>query len=390
MKKIIILTLILILNQGSASAYSDKPVNNLLSEAMEYELNNQKELFYNISTYAQGKEVITFYSGKGYTATYQPKYKEYTFLKDNTIISTIFDSYKKSSPLLYLKKPGVEFILEDKEESRTINYGYLPVDESISFYNMLQLIRSKGNNLIYSNNILTGSFSDDKLPDGFRKLVYSDGKNSFNFKVIFKNRKIESYEIFMNSDIGKRFVKVTYNKSKRVLRWPPANKIIKRSVLEETITKLSKPSEKIKSLSSNLSLEGIRKEINKDTVLDYSFVAKTKDGFVLFNNRHGQKNFEEALCFSKIEEIKSYQACDESNIPEFTEPMKFYTEAILKAIDSKIEPGLLLELLDAIGHSLYFQEPEVDGYESNISYSWFYINVVERYLSQFSEKILVI
>ena len=40
MKKIIILTLILMLNQGSASAYSDKPVNKLLSEAMEYELNN--------------------------------------------------------------------------------------------------------------------------------------------------------------------------------------------------------------------------------------------------------------------------------------------------------------------------------------------------------------
>ena len=77
-------------------------------------------------------------------------------------------------------------------------------------------------------------------------------------------------------------------------------------------------------------------------MLDYSFLAKTKDGFVLFNNRHGQKNFEEALCFSKIEEFKSYQACDESNIPEFTEPMKFYTEAILKAIDSKINYEYIL------------------------------------------------
>ena len=70
--------------------------------------------------------------------------------------------------------------------------------------------------------------------------------------------------------------------------------------------------------------------------------------------------------------------------------MKFYTEAILKSIKEEIEPNLLLEVLDAINHSLYFQEPEVDGYESNLSYSWFYVNVVERYLSNYKEKVLVI
>jgi hypothetical protein len=280
--------------------------------------------------------------------------------------------------------------LEDKEESRVLNYGYLQIDNSISFYNMLEYIKSKGSNFAYSGNTLTGSFSDDKLPAGFDQLIYSDGKNKFSFKVIFKNRKIESYEIFMKSDIGIRNVKVAVNKSKRVIRWPSEYKVISRSLLESEITKLSKPSEKIKTLSSNLGLEAIRTSLNSDKALDYTTVAKTKNGFVIFNSRHGQKNYEDARCFSLLEEYKQAKECDKSDIPEFTEPMKFYTEAILKAIKDELEPGLLLELLDAINHSLYFQEPEVDGYESNQSYSWFYVNVVERYLSNYKEKVLVI
>ena len=390
MKKILVLIVFILLNHETAYAYSDKPILSLLTEAIKHEEKNNKELFYYITGYAQGKTPINFYSGNGYIATYQPNFREYTFLKNKTIISTIFTSNKNTTPLISLKKPKAEFILEDKEESRVLNYGYLQIDESISFYNMLEYIKTKGSNFAYSGNTLTGSFPDDKLPTGFDQLIYSDGKNKFSFKVIFKNRKIESYEIFMKSDIGIRNVKVAVNKSKRVIRWPSEYKVISRSLLESEITKLSKPSEKIKSLGSNLSLESIRKDINKDKVLDYSYVAKTKDGYVLFNSRSYQNNYEEALCFSKIEEFKNYRKCDKSDIPEFTEPMKFYTEAILKAITEEIKPNLLLELLDAINHSLYFQEPEVDGYESNLSYSWFYVNVVERYLSNYKEKVLVI
>jgi hypothetical protein len=389
MKKILVLIAFVLLNHETAYAYSDKPIINLLTEAIKHEEKNN-ELFYFITGYAQGKTPINFYSGNGYIATYQPNFREYTFLKNKTIISTIFTSNKNSTPLLSLKKPKAEFILEDKEESRVLNYGYLQIDNSISFYNMLEYIKSKGSNFAYSGNTLTGSFSDDKLPAGFDQLIYSDGKNKFSFKVIFKNRKIESYEIFMKSDIGIRNVKVAVNKSKRVIRWPSEYKVISRSLLESEITKLSKPSEKIKTLSSNLGLEAIRTSLNSDKALDYTTVAKTKNGFVIFNSRHGQKNYEDARCFSLLEEYKQAKECDKSDIPEFTEPMKFYTEAILKAIKDELEPGLLLELLDAINHSLYFQEPEVDGYESNQSYSWFYVNVVERYLSNYKEKVLVI
>lgn len=389
MKKILVLIAFVLLNHETAYAYSDKPIINLLTEAIKHEEKNN-ELFYFITGYAQGKTPINFYSGNGYIATYQPNFREYTFLKNKTIISTIFTSNKNSTPLLSLKKPKAEFILEDKEESRVLNYGYLQIDNSISFYNMLEYIKTKGSNFAYSGNTLTGSFSDDKLPAGFDQLIYSDGKNKFSFKVIFKNRKIESYEIFMKSDIGIRNVKVAVNKSKRVIRWPSEYKVISRSLLESEITKLSKPSEKIKSLSSNLGLEAIRTSLNIDKALDYSSVAKTKNGFVIFNSRHGQKNYEDARCFSLLEEYKQAKECDKSDIPEFTEPMKFYTEAILKQIKEELEPGLLLELLDAINHSLYFQEPEVDGYESNQSYSWFYVNVIERYLSDYKEKVLVI
>jgi hypothetical protein len=389
MKKILVLIAFVLLNHETAYAYSDKPIINLLTEAIKHEEKNT-ELFYFITGYAQGKTPINFYSGNGYIATYQPNFREYTFLKNKTIISTIFTSNKNSTPLLSLKKPKAEFILEDKEESRVLNYGYLQIDNSISFYNMLEYIKTKGSNFAYSGNTLTGSFSDDKLPAGFDQLIYSDGKNKFSFKVIFKNRKIESYEIFMKSDIGIRNVKVAVNKSKRVIRWPSEYKVISRSLLESEITKLSKPSEKIKSLSSNLGLEAIRTSLNIDKALDYSTVAKTKNGFVIFNSRHGQKNYEDARCFSLLEEYKQAKECDKSDIPEFTEPMKFYTEAILKSIKDELEPGLLLELLDAINHSLYFQEPEVDGYESNLSYSWFYVNVIERYLSNYKEKVLVI
>ena len=389
MKKILVLIAFVLLNHDTAYAYSDKPIINLLTEAIKHEEKNN-ELFYFITGYAQGKTPINFYSGNGYIATYQPNFREYTFLKNKTIISTIFTSNKNSTPLLSLKKPKAEFILEDKEESRVLNYGYLQIDNSISFYNMLEYIKTKGSNFAYSGNTLTGSFSDDKLPAGFDQLIYSDGKNKFSFKVIFKNRKIESYEIFMKSDIGIRNVKVAVNKSKRVIRWPSEYKVISRSLLESEITKLSKPSEKIKSLSSNLGLEAIRTSLNIDKALDYSSVAKTKNGFVIFNSRHGQKNYEDARCFSLLEEYKQAKECDKSDIPEFTEPMKFYTEAILKQIKEELEPGLLLELLDAINHSLYFQEPEVDGYESNQSYSWFYVNVIERYLSDYKEKVLVI
>jgi hypothetical protein len=389
MKKILVLIAFVLLNHETAYAYSDKPIINLLTEAIKHEEKNN-ELFYFITGYAQGKTPINFYSGNGYIATYQPNFREYTFLKNKTIISTIFTSNKNSTPLLSLKKPKAEFILEDKEESRVLNYGYLQIDNSISFYNMLEYIKSKGSNFAYSGNTLTGFFSDDKLPAGFDQLIYSDGKNKFSFKVIFKNRKIESYEIFMKSDIGIRNVKVAVNKSKRVIRWPSEYKVISRSLLESEITKLSKPSEKIKTLSSNLGLEAIRTSLNSDKALDYTTVAKTKNGFVIFNSRHGQKNYEDARCFSLLEEYKQAKECDKSDIPEFTEPMKFYTEAILKAIKDELEPGLLLELLDAINHSLYFQEPEVDGYESNQSYSWFYVNVVERYLSNYKEKVLVI
>jgi hypothetical protein len=389
MKKILVLIAFVLLNHETAYAYSDKPIINLLTEAIKHEEKNN-ELFYFITGYAQGKTPINFYSGNGYIATYQPNFREYTFLKNKTIISTIFTSNKNSTPLLSLKKPKAEFILEDKEESRVLNYGYLQIDNSISFYNMLEYIKTKGSNFAYSGNTLTGSFSDDKLPAGFDQLIYSDGKNKFSFKVIFKNRKIESYEIFMKSDIGIRNVKVAVNKSKRVIRWPSEYKVISRSLLESEITKLSKPSEKIKSLSSNLGLEAIRTSLNSDKALDYSTVAKTKNGFVIFNSRHGQKNYEDARCFSLLEEYKQAKECDKSDIPEFTEPMKFYTEAILKSIKDELEPGLLLELLDAINHSLYFQEPEVGGYESNQSYSWFYVNVIERYLSNYKEKVLVI
>jgi hypothetical protein len=389
MKKILVLIAFVLLNHETAYAYSDKPIINLLTEAIKHEEKNN-ELFYFITGYAQGKTPINFYSGNGYIATYQPNFREYTFLKNKTIISTIFTSNKNSTPLLSLKKPKAEFILEDKEESRVLNYGYLQIDNSISFYNMLEYIKTKGGNFAYSGNTLTGSFSDDKLPAGFDQLIYSDGKNKFSFKVIFKNRKIESYEIFMKSDIGIRNVKVAVNKSKRVIRWPSEYKVISRSLLESEITKLSKPSEKIKSLSSNLGLEAIRTSLNSDKALDYSTVAKTKNGFVIFNSRHGQKNYEDARCFSLLEEYKQAKECDKSDIPEFTEPMKFYTEAILKSIKDELEPGLLLELLDAVNHSLYFQEPEVDGYESNQSYSWFYVNVIERYLSNYKEKVLVI
>ena len=389
MKKILVLILFLLLNHETAYAYSDKPIINLLTEAIKHEEKNN-ELFYFITGYAQGKTPINFYSGNGYIATYQPNFREYTFLKNKTIISTIFTSNKNSTPLLSLKKPKAEFILEDKEESRVLNYGYLQIDNSISFYNMLEYIKTKGGNFAYSGNTLTGSFSDDKLPAGFDQLIYSDGKNKFSFKVIFKNRKVESYEIFMKSDIGIRNVKVAVNKSKRVIRWPSEYKVISRSLLENEITKLSKPSEKIKSLSTNLSLEAIRTSLNSDKALDYSMLAKTKNGFVIFNSRHGQKNYEDARCFSLLEEYKQAKECDKSDIPEFTEPMKFYTEAILKSIKEEIEPNLLLEVLDAISHSLYFQEPEVDGYESNQSYSWFHVTVIERYLSNYKEKVLVI
>lgn len=390
MKKILVLIVFLLLNHETAYAYSDKPIINLLTEAIKHEERNNKELFYYITGYAQGKTPINFYSGNGYIATYQPNFREYSFLKNKTIISTIFTSNKNSSALKALKKPKAEFILEDKEESRVLNYGYLKIDDSISFYNMLEYIKTKGGNFAYSGNTLTGSFSDDKLPAGFDQLIYSDGKNKFSFKVIFKNRKIVSYEIFMKSDIGIRNVKVTVNKSKRVIRWPSEYKVISRSLLESEISKLSKPSEKIKSLSSNLSLEELRSSLNIDKTLDSSLVAKTKNGFVIFNWRSYQKDYEEARCFSVLEEYKQSKECAKSDIPEFTEPMKFYTEAILKSIKEEIEPNLLLEILDAVSHSLYFQEPEVDGYESNLSYSWFYVNVVERYLSNYKEKILVI
>ena len=390
MKKILVLIVFILLNHETTHAYSDKPIINLLTEAMKHEEKNNKELFYYITGYAQGKNPINFYSGNGYIATYQPNFREYTFLKNKTIISTIFTSNKNTTPLISLKKPKAEFILEDKEESRVLNYGYLQIDESISFYNMLEYIKTKGGNFAYSGNTLTGSFPDDKLPSGFDQLIYSDGKNKFSFKVIFKNRKIESYEIFMKSDIGIRNVKVAVNKSKRVIRWPSEYKVISRSLLESEITKLSKPSEKIKTLSSNLSLEAIRTSLNSDKALDNSILAKTKNGFVIFNSRHSQKNYEEARCFPILEEYKQAKECDKSDIPEFTEPMKFYTEAILKQIKEEIEPNLLLELLDAISHSFYFQEPEVDGYESNQSYSWFHVTVIERYLSNYKEKVLVI
>jgi hypothetical protein len=380
MKRAILVIMFLLLNVGSANAYSEKPVMNLITSAMKFE-EGKKELFYSIEGTSRD-DVLSFYSGNGYTATFQPKYKEYTFLKDNTVISTIFNSYKMSAPLKTLKKSRAEYILEDKEASRTLNYGYLRVDESISFYNVLYYFKTHGKNLSYKNNVITGSLPDDKLPFGFDRLIFSNGKDNYQFKVFLKNGKIVSYEIFMSSGNDLRSISVTQSKLKRVLRWPAADRIVSRSALESEIKRLSTPAFKIQNLPVDLDLEALRIALNKDKTLDNSFIAKSKNGFAMFNNQPFEMNFEGAVCFKSIAEIKSFIKCSELDIPEFDDTLKPYTDAIQSAIDRGMEPKDLLRVLDAINHSIYlYDRLDLDNEMSN-SLSWFYVNVVDRYLSK--------
>jgi hypothetical protein len=186
----------------------------------------------------------------------------------------------------------------------------------------------------------------------------------------------------MSSGNDLRSISVTQSKIKRVLRWPAADRIVSRSALESEIKRLSTPAFKINNLPVDLDLEALRIALNKDKTLDNSFIAKSKNGFAMFNNQPSEMNFEEAVCFKSIAEIKSFIKCSELDIPEFGETLKPYTDAIQSAIDRGMEPKDLLRVLDAINHSIYlYDRLDLDNEMSN-SLSWFYVNVVDRYLSK--------
>ena len=70
------------------------------------------------------------------------------FSKSGCINCIKVKQFLKEKSIKFIVIECDEFILEDKEESRVLNYGYLQIDESISFYNMLEYIM---NHLFYNS-----------------------------------------------------------------------------------------------------------------------------------------------------------------------------------------------------------------------------------------------
>jgi len=386
MKKIIIyilsVTLITILPGNSLVGENPK---EKLEKLLKSELQSSNEhLFYKITTF--WNEVgYEYYGNNDYRVIFDKKHKYFTFINNNITLTELTNSYKKSKPLIELKKQYARFVEEDKDEIIYFSNSENIADNTISFVFVLRDILKRGENLRIKNNEVTGNFSNDILLPGFDRLIFSDSENVFKFKVSFKNDIIQSYEFYMYSGEGeyrkKRMVSVERSKISRKYNWPKESQIIKRSDLESKIVELSLPVNKIKLIKNYSNIDELRAELNIERTLFSSVIVKLKDGYGIYSDIRDRKNYLDAICFESLEDIKNFRECRAEDQPDYNSSLKVYIDILDKLIEKEYPLNELYQALDMISHSLFlYDRTAIVSPDDSDHYSWYYTNNISRYI----------
>lgn len=364
---------------------SPNPINILENLQKNEEKNAGDLLFYKI-TNSWNEKGFYYYGNKEYRVIENKKNRSKTFIKNDILLSELYDNYKKSKPLSLLGKVYANYIQEDKENNNYFfsNLTY-KVDNSISFNDVLLDIINRGENILIKKDTIVGNLKNDKLLSGFDNLIYSDGIGKYQFKIRFKDNKALSYEFYMFSGEGeyrkKRWVKVERSLYKKIYRWPSDKNIIKRSELEEMIINLSLPRNKIIGIDNVFDKNSINIYINKEKLLEESYILKLKKGYVIFSEIRDRKNYLDAICFELLESINDNRACDVEDMPDFNAHLQTYIDSIDRMVDEKYSIYEVLSLMNVISHSLFLYDTgAIKDQEDYDKYRWYYINKVSRYL----------